>query len=379
MAKAALLMGYDDPFEIADIEVLDPGPRDVRVRLASSGVCGSDQTVIDSRWSPLPIILGHEAAGVVEAVGEEVDHVRVGDHVVLASASQCGHCFYCSKGQPHLCEETKISAIVAARRAGVPIDAVPADTLAPFASRYRLGGAPVYRYMWTGTFAEVVVCPRETVIPLDKAVPLEIASLLGCAVITGVGAVLNGADVAQGDTVAVVGAGGVGLNAIQGARIAGAERIVAVDVSPWKLELAEKFGATDVIDGREIDPVEAVLDMTRGYGADVALEAVHSHHGGQVATDHAFRMTRNGGQVLLIGGAGVQLPAGFNVQGKRVTGVIYGNADLRTEFDRLARLYLEGVLLLDELATKRLRLPEINDAFAAMKSGETARSLIVFD
>ena len=379
MAQAALLVGFDAPLEIFDLQVPDVGPGEVRVRLASTGVCGSDQGLIDSRYAPLPVVLGHEAAGEVEAVGEGVDHVRPGDHVVLASATQCGHCLFCSKGQRYLCEETRISAYVKARREGVPLEDVPATTLAPFQSRYRLDGGPVYRYMWTGTFSEVVICPKEAVVPIDRAVPLVVASLLGCAVITGVGAVLNGCDVAAGDTVAVVGAGGVGLNVVQGARIAGAERIVAVDVDSWKLDLARRFGATDTIDGSTVDPVEAVLELTGGYGADVALEAVHQHHGGPVATDQAFRMTRNGGQVVLIGGAGVQIPNGFNVQGKRISGVVFGNADLTRDFDTLGRLYLDGELLLDELATKRLALGQINEAFSAMKAGEVARSLIVYD
>jgi Zn-dependent alcohol dehydrogenase len=379
MGKAALLVDFDRPLELVEIDVPAPAAGEVLVRLASTGVCGSDQGIIDARWSPLPVILGHEAAGVVEAVGDDVEHVMPGDHVVLVSATQCGSCFFCAKGERHLCERTGIADMISARREGLTVDEAPASALAPFASRYALDGAPVYRFMWTGTFSEVVLCPRDAVVKIDPAVPLEVASLMGCAVITGVGAVLNACTVSPGDTVAVVGAGGIGLNAIQGARIAGAERIVAIDVAPWKLELARRFGATDTIVADGGDPVEQVQELTGGYGADISLEAVNQHHGGPVATDQALRMTRNGGQVVLIGGSGVTLPAGFIVSGKRVRGVVYGNADLRRAFGELSRLYLEGELLLDELVTTRLRLEDVNDAFSAMRAGEVARSLIVFD
>src|SRR4051794_9034755 len=285
MVRAAVLTGLDQPLVVREgIEVGAPGSGEVRIRVAACGVCRSDLSMQDGTLPvPMPAVLGHEASAVVEEVGEGVVNVEPGDHVVVSWIPQCGSCFFCLRGQPQLCQSADVVLM-----AGGLLDGTP---------RLRLDGAPLFQMCGTGTFSEVTVVPATSVVPIPADVPLDVAALLGCAVLTGVGAALNAATIRPGDAVAVVGCGGVGLNIIQGARIAGAEVIVAVDVHPAKLAVAEAFGATHTVDAGSKDPANAVRDLTGQRGADVAFEAL-----GQGATiAQAIEMTRRGGQAVLVG------------------------------------------------------------------------------
>lgn len=368
MPRAAVLTGLDQPLVIRDdVEVDDPQAGELRVRVAACGVCRSDLSMQDGTMPiPTPAVLGHEASGVVEQVGPGVTAIRPGDHVVVSWVPQCGECFFCRRGQPQLCQTSDVVLL-----AGGQLDGTP---------RLRLDGAPLFQMCATGTFSEVTVIPVTSAVKVPDDLPFDVAALLGCAVLTGVGAALNTATIAPGDAVAVIGCGGVGLNVIQGARIAGATTIVAVDVSPAKLAAAQVFGATALVDATRVDPVNAVRDLTAQRGADVAFEAL-----GMAATIHqTVDMTRRGGHAVLVGipplDVMLSVPAmlGLVLQERTVKGCWYGSSDIRRDIPRLVELYRNGALLLDELVSRRIDLSEVNDAFAAMKAGEVARSVIVY-
>jgi S-(hydroxymethyl)glutathione dehydrogenase/alcohol dehydrogenase len=368
MPRAMVLTGLDRPLVLReDVEVDEPRAGEVRIRVAACGVCRSDLSMQDGTMPiPLPAVLGHEASAVVEAVGDGVTDLASGDHVVVSWVPQCGECFFCRRGQPQLCQTSDVVLL-----AGGQLDGSP---------RLRLDGAPLFQMSGAGTFSEVTVIPATAAVRIPDDLPLDVAALLGCAVLTGVGAALNTAAVASGDAVAVVGCGGVGLNVVQGARIAGAATIVAVDVNPAKLTAARAFGATAVVDASKVDPVNAVRDLTGQRGADVAFEAL-----GMGATIHqAVDMTRRGGQAVLVGIPGLDvmlsLPAmlGVVLQERTIRGCWYGSSDIRRDIPRLVQLYRDGSLLLDELVSRRIQLSEVNDAFDAMKGGEVTRSVIVY-
>jgi S-(hydroxymethyl)glutathione dehydrogenase/alcohol dehydrogenase len=368
MARAAVLTGLDQPLTVRDDVVVEP-PRtgEIRIRVAACGVCRSDLSMQDGTLPiPMPAVLGHEASAVVEEVGEGVDHLAPGDHVVVSWVPQCGTCFFCRRGQPQLCQAADVVLL-----AGGLLDGTP---------RLRLDGAPLFQMSGAGTFSDETVIPACAAVKIPDDLPLDVAALLGCAVLTGVGAALNTATVRTGDTVAVVGCGGVGLNIIQGARIAGAERIVAVDVSPAKLATAVAFGATDTVDATATDPANAVRDLTAQRGADVAFEAL-----GQGRTiEQTVDMTRRGGQAVLVGiprlDVMLTLPAmlGVVLQERTIKGCWYGSSDIRRDVPRLVGLYRDGRLRLEELVSRRIDLSEVNEALEALKAGEGSRSVIVY-
>lgn len=368
MARAAVLNALDEALEIRDdVEVEAPHAGEVRVRMAASGVCHSDVSVQDGTLGgPVPMVLGHEGAGIVESVGEGVTNVQPGDHVVLSWVPQCGTCFFCQRGQGSLCETATLALIVGGMLDG--------------STRLTSRGAALHQMAACGTFSEMTVVPSIGVVKIDPDVDLKVAALIGCGVLTGAGAAMNTAKIAKGDTVAVVGCGGVGLNVIQGARIAGAERIIAVDVVPSKLELARTFGATDVVNSADGDPVQQVMALSSGRGADVSFEVI----GLAQTIDQVIAMARRGGQAILVGvprgDVVVQVPAfgGIVFLEKTIKGCWYGSCNVREDVPKLVGLYKSGQLKLDELISRTIKLDEVNDAFRALKAGEVARSVIAY-
>ncbi|MFN2608575.1 MAG: Zn-dependent alcohol dehydrogenase [Acidimicrobiales bacterium] len=368
MTRAALLTALGQPLELHDdVEVQAPGAGEVRLQVAASGVCHSDLSMRDGILPvPLPAVLGHEGAGIVSEVGPGVTGVAAGDHVVVSWVPQCGRCYYCGRGQPELCQEADAVMVTGGLLDGTP--------------RMRWRGREVFQMCACGTFATETVVPATGVVPVPGDLDLSVAALLACGVLTGVGAALNTARVAGGDVVAVVGCGGVGLNVVQGARIAGAATIVAVDTNPAKLAWAEALGATHVVDASTTDPVSAVMSLSGERGADVAFEVIGT--GPTIA--QVLAMTRRGGQAVLVGipsmDVMVHVPAmiGLVLAEKTVKGCWYGSADVRRDVPRLVDLYRAGDLKLDELVSRRIDLADVNDAFAAMTAGEVARSVIVY-
>jgi len=368
MARAAVLTDVGRPLVLRqDVEVENPRAGELRIRVAACGVCRSDLSMQDGTMPiPLPAVLGHEASAVVEDMGEDVTGFEPGDRVVVSWVPQCGECFFCRRGQAQLCQSADVVLL-----SGGLLDGTP---------RLRLDGAALFQMCATGTFSEVTVVPASAAVKVPDDLSLEVLALLGCSVLTGVGAALNTAAIVPGDAVAVVGCGGVGLNVVQGARIAGAATIVAVDVNPAKLAAAEAFGATDAVDATRVDAVNAVRDLTGQRGADVAFEAL-----GTGATIHqTVDMTRRGGQAVLVGipplDVMLTLPAmlGVVLQERSIKGCWYGSSDIRRDIPRLVDLYRSGSLLLDELVSRRIDLSEVNSAFDAMKAGDVTRTLIVY-
>jgi S-(hydroxymethyl)glutathione dehydrogenase/alcohol dehydrogenase len=358
--KGAVLRAVNEPLTIEDVELAPPGPGRVRVRIAASGVCHSDLSLVDGTMpQPMPAVLGHEGAGIVTEVGPGVETPHVGDHVILSWIAPCRVCEACRRGQPTLCETGMQHA---------------------FAGPYgTANGEPVMPGLGTATFAQETVVPASAAIVIDPAFPLELGALVGCGVVTGVGAVVNTAQVRPGETVAVLGCGGVGLAAIQGARLSGASRIVAVDRVASKLDMARDNGATDVVDASSTDAVAAVRDLTGG-GADHAVEVV----GSSATISAAYAMARRGGAVTIVGAGRFDDAVSFGVLGlmvdaKRIQGSVYGATDPARDFPRMVALQQAGQLDLERLVTRRIALDEVNDAFRAMTAGEVARSVIVFE
>lgn len=364
--RAAVLHEPQTPFVIEDLVLDAPGPGEVLIRMAATGVCHSDWHVVTGDTEhPLPAVLGHEGAGVVEAAGDGVTGVEPGDHVILNWAPDCGECFYCLRGKPNLCE-----TFVGPLWAGTMLDGT---------TRLSLDGEPVYHFSGLATFAEQAVVPQETCIPIRKDVPLKAASLVGCAVTTGVGAVMNTVQVRPGDSVVVYGCGGVGLNIVQGAALCGAETIIAVDRVLAKMDIAENFGATHTVLAGA-DTVETIKELTGGRGADYAFEAI----GVPAVQEEALEVVRPGGTLVLAGlapmGSATNFPGAILVrQEKNVVGSYYGTANTRRDFPMILDLYMAGKLKLDELISQEYALNEINTAYEAMLSGEVARGVIVFE
>jgi len=368
MARAAVLTGLDQPLIIRDdVEVEAPRAGEIRIRVAACGVCRSDLSMQDGTLPiPMPAVLGHEASGIVQEVGEGVTDLVAGDHVVVSWVPQCGECFFCRRGQPQLCQAADVVLL-----AGGLLDGTP---------RLRLDGAPLFQMSGAGTFSDETVIPACAAVKVPHDLPMPVAALLGCGVLTGIGAALNTATIRPGDTVAVVGCGGVGLNVVQGARIAGAETIVAIDIHPAKLAVAEAFGATHTVDASQRDPANAVRDLTGQRGADVAFEVL----GMGRTIEQTVDMTRRGGQAVLVGiprlDVMLTLPAmlGVVLQERTIKGCWYGSSDIRRDVPRLVDLYRQGRLQLDELVSRQIDLSEVNQAFEAMKAGEVTRSVIVY-
>jgi len=367
MPRAAVCVGLNEPLEIQDVDLEAPRAGEVLVRMGASGVCHSDLSIQNGTlMGSFPMVLGHEGAGVIEQVGDGVTDLAVGDHVVVSWVPQCGQCFFCKKGQGFLCEAGQMAMITGGLLDGT--------------TRFSRDGEPIRQMACSGTFSEQAVIPAIGAVKIPDDVPLEIGALIGCGVLTGVGAALNTANIRKGDTVAVVGCGGVGLNVIQGARIAGAAEIIAVDMLPTKLDMAKEFGATTIVNASDGDPVGKVLELTQQRGVDVAFEVI----GLKQTIEQTIMMTRRGGEAILVGVPRMEimleLPAFFGVvlMSKTIKGCWYGSSNVQQDVPRLLEYYQRGELKLDELISRRIKVDEVNDAFSAMEAGEVARSVIQY-
>jgi S-(hydroxymethyl)glutathione dehydrogenase/alcohol dehydrogenase len=359
--KASVFRGVGLPMEVEDIVIDLPGPHEVLVRTQAVGVCHSDLHFYEGTYdTPLPTILGHEAVGTVEKVGEHVSGLRCGDRVIACLSVFCGHCGYCTTGRPYACRNPET---------GRPTGSPP---------RLSSGGAEVHQFYRLSAFAEQMLVHEHALVRVRSEIPSDRAALIGCAVTTGVGAVINTARVKPGATVAVIGCGGVGLSAINGAYIAGAGRIIAIDVAAEKLALARRMGATDTIDANINDPVEAVLEMTRG-GVDYSFEAL-----GSVRTvEQAFEMLAACGTATIIGmisrTARVSILANNLLSERKLIGSNMGSNRFRVDMPRYVDFYLDGRLKLDELVTRHLQLDQLNEAFVSLRSGVGGRSVVLFE
>jgi S-(hydroxymethyl)glutathione dehydrogenase/alcohol dehydrogenase len=360
MVKAAVLHAIGQPLVIEDITLDAPQAGEVVIKTSVTGVCHSDLHFMEGKWMyPLPVVLGHESSGIVEEVGEGVTNVRVGDRVVVAFVQSCGHCNRCITGRPNLCQ----NANPLGRR-----------------GRLSLNGTPVAQFSGMSAFAEKQLVNATACVKVPEGATMEAAALVGCSVMTGVGAVTNTVKMPAGSTVAVVGCGGVGLNVIQGAVLAGASRIIAVDLLENKLAAAREFGATDVVDGSRGNAVEAVKQLTGG-GVDYAFEAI----GLTKTAQQCFEMIRNGGTAVVVGMLPLAEPltlpsAGMSfLNEKGIVGSFYGSTRQTYDMPWLLELYRQKRLKIDEMITRRYRLEQINEAYEALKGGEVNRSVIVFD
>ena len=358
--KAAVFHGPQKPLTIENVEVAQPIEREVLVRTVASGVCHSDLHFVDGYYQfPTPAILGHEAAGVVEAVGPHVTEFKPGDHVIACLSVFCGHCSYCLTGRTHLCQSRPV------RTPQQP-------------PKLSWNGSPVNQFANLSAYAEKMLVHENGLVKVKNDMPLDRAALIGCGVTTGVGAVLNTARVEAGATVAVYGAGGVGLAVIQGARIAGAGMIIAVDVFEKKLAQARELGATHAVDASKLDPVKTIREMTGG-GVEYAFEAI----GLKKAAEQAFECIRPGGTATVIGmipvGQKLELEGSVFLREKRIQGCSMGSNRFKVDMPKYVDFYQRGLLRLDEMITRRGKLEDVNDAFRAMKAGEVARTVLMFD
>ena len=354
--RVAVLNERRTPLAVQDVDLVAPGPTEVEVKIMASGVCHSDLHHIQrDTTSKLPLVLGHEGAGIVTAVGANVTRIGPGDHVIIAFGFKCGECYYCLRGQPYIC--------------------TPATTSPPHLFR---NGEPLNQFIEVGSFAERVVISERNVVKVRDDAPLAQCSLVACGVATGVGAVINTARVEPGSNVLVIGTGGVGLNVIQGARLAGAARIIAVDVVDRKLEFAREMGATHVVDATKSDPVEAAHALTGGFGVDYAFEVI----GNPRTIGQAYDSVHKGGVAVIVGVADESAeltikPVWMMRQAKTLLGCNYGSTRPQVDFPKIVDLYMEGRIKLDELITRRYGLDEVNEAFRAMEAGEVARSVLL--
>jgi S-(hydroxymethyl)glutathione dehydrogenase/alcohol dehydrogenase len=361
--KAAVLRERSAPLVIEDLTIAKPRGQEVLVRVTAVGLCHSDQHVIDGGAPlPLPMVLGHEVAGVVEQVGNDVHRLKPGDHVVVCLTFHCGHCDQCESGHSNRCMPPE------ARRGA---DETP---------RLLAGSEAIGQFVDIGGFAEQVLVHQSGCVAIRRDIPFDRAALIGCGVTTGVGAAVRSARVRPGETVAVIGCGGVGLSAINGAAIAGASRIIAIDRVPLKLEMARRFGATDVVDASAGGVVAQVKEITGGRGVDHAIECV----GRQDTIEDGCKMLGKGGTATIVGVTSrdtkIELSPLLMMLGeKRVQGSYMGGVRTLIDIPRYADLYMRGRLNLDELVSQRLTLSQINQGFADMLKGEVARSVIVFD
>jgi len=363
--RAAVLEATGGPLTVCDLDLAPPGPKEVLVRLGSSGVCHSDWNAVDgTAETPCPAVLGHEGAGVVEAVGAGVTRVRVGDHVALSWTPSCGRCAECARDLSWLC-----STAWPALAAGGLLDG---------STRLSREGEPIYHYSFLSTFAEACVVPERSCIPIPGDIPFDVAGLVGCAVTTGVGAVWRTAETKPGDRVAVIGCGGVGLSAVMAAAAVGAEPVVAVDMTQQKVDAARSFGATEAVlwQGTPEATAEAVHEVSGG-GVDVAVEAT----GRPEAMLAAYLSTRPRGAAVLVGisraDAVLSLPATTIPRSeRRILGSIYGSSKPERDFPTTVALYRAGRLPLDRLVSHRLSLDDIEHGFELMRSGAALRVVI---
>ncbi len=359
--QAAVLHGVgDDALDVRDdVELMgEVGPTDVKVKLHAAGVCHSDLSAMNGILPVMPpSVLGHEGAGEIVEVGSLVTDFAEGDRVIVCWTPPCGKCKLCRFGQPNLCTTMLMQTM------GTP--------------RYRFGDTDAFAFLGVSTFSEVSVMPQEAVIKVPGDVPYDIASLLGCGVMTGVGAAINTAKIEPGSSVAVIGVGGVGISAIQGARIAGAAEIVAIDAIEGKLEASRRFGATHVATPAQVDEVRA--EVTGGDGFDYVLECV----GKSVTIRSAFDNTRRGGTTVVVGAGSNEDKVEFSAfelffSEKKLIGSYYGGADVHSDYDRLLALWRSGRLDLESMITSRLKLEQVNEGFEALNDPGTIRQVIEY-
>lgn len=367
MPRAAVCTALGEPLTVMDLRLDPPGPGEIRVAMRASGVCASDASVLKGELrSPLPIVLGHEGAGVVTELGDGVSNLHVGDHVVVTAMPQCGTCFRCRRGQHVLCEVGDVVLRTGAMRDG---------TL-----RFSTGeGTRVAQMVAAGTFAEEIVVSAISAVAIPADIAFAPASLLGCGVVTGFGAATNAATIRDDDTVAVIGCGSVGLAAVQGARLAGAARIIAVDTVASKRDLAVRIGATDAVTaGPDQDAVARIRELTGGRGADVAIECV----GAQSTVEQAIRMTGKGGEVVFVGAGGPETRINVHQFGglvgpaKTFKGVLFGDADIQRDITRIVAAYQDGRFHLDEMATHTFSLDEVNEGLDSLNRADVVSAVV---
>ena len=360
--KAAVLRETKQPLTLEEVSIDDPKPGEVLVRTGATGVCHSDlHYMLGAYPHPLPTILGHESAGTVDQVGEGVETVKAGDRVVLSFVPSCGNCERCVEGRPVLCLRT--------RRGERP-------------DKLTQGETSINQFAGMSAFAEMQLVQESACIPLPDGVPVESACLVGCSVMTGFGAVVNTAQMEPGSTVAVIGLGGVGLNIVQSAALAGASRIFAVDIAEDKLQAARQFGATDTIDASQDDPIDSLKKATKritGGGVDYAFEAI----GLAKTAEQAFAMARRGGAAVIVGmvpvGEKISVPAAQFLTEKRILGSFYGSARQAKDMPKLLQLYQQGKIKIDEMITNRYALDQINEAYDDLQKGAMLRGVLTFD
>ncbi len=358
--KAAVFHAPNQPQTIEDVEIDKPGPREVLIRTGAAGICHSDLHFIEGKYpTPVPTVLGHESAGVVEAVGRDVTYVKPGDHVITCLSVFCGHCEFCLTGHMSICQNTEVKML-------------PGK-----AKRLRWKGEHLNQYLNLSSFAEQMLVHEHALVKVTPDMPLDLAALIGCGVMTGYGAIVHTAKVEPGSLVAVVGCGGIGLAAVNAAAIAGAGRIIAIDKDPAKLELAKKFGATDGLLA-DADTVKKVMEMTGG-GVHYSFECI----GLKITTEQCFGMLRPGGTATVIGmipvGTKIELHGVDFLRERRIQGSMMGSNRFRIDMPRLIDFYMQGRLHLQELVSGRLKLEQINDGFAALQKGGVARNVIMFN
>ena len=359
--KAAVLIEAKRPLEIHDVTVSSPGPREVLIRTAACGVCRSDLHFIDGAYPHvMPTVPGHEAAGVVEAVGSAVTRLKPGDHVVTFFTVFCGSCEYCVSGRPSLCIDSSTR-----RGKGEQPRLCMGD------------GTPIAHFLNLSAFAEQMLVHENACVAISKEMPLNRAALLGCAVMTGAGSIFRDSAVQPGETVAVIGCGGIGLAAINAAKIAGAGKIIAIDPVANKRLLARKLGATHDFDAMAEGLVKQVLKLTDG-GVNYAIEAV----GRPNTAELAWNLLRRGGTATILGmiapGQSVSIPGPTFLSGKKLQGSLAGSMQFPIDLPRLVQMYLDGVLDLDTMVAERIGLADINQALDKLRDGDSVRSVIEF-
>ncbi|HET7142146.1 MAG TPA: Zn-dependent alcohol dehydrogenase [Candidatus Limnocylindria bacterium] len=359
--RAAVCYEFGQPLVIDEVELDEPARGEVRVKIKAVAICHSDVHLIRGEWGgALPVVAGHEASGIVEAVGEGVDTVQPGDHVIVSLLRSCGHCFYCTTGSPYVCEGT--FALRTETRLHLP------------------SGEPVIQGISCGAFAEYAVVDQSQLVPVPHDLPFDSLALLACGVITGAGAVINTGGVRPGESVAVIGSGGVGLNAVQGAALAGANPIIALDLLESKLEAARTFGATHTVNAADPELLARVRALTGERGPDYAVVTV----GSVAAIEQALRLARREGTVVIAGmphiDASYALPVfRFVGSGRRIVGSVMGSTRLHVDVPRFVDLYQQGRLKLDQLISNRYPLEGINEAIESMESGRALRNVIMLD
>lgn len=364
--KAAILYEYKQPLRIEELDLDKPKEREVKVEMKSAGLCHSDLSIMKGilRMPPLPCILGHEGAGVIQEVGPGVTRVKPGDHVMMVWVPSCGQCYYCRKQQPYLCADKDKT------RVGTMLDGT---------YRLKKGTQNINMMMGVGTFSQFNTVSERSVLRIDSKIPFDLAAVVGCSVMTGAGAVLNKAKVEPGSSVAVVGAGGVGVSVIMGAVMANATQIIAIDILDKKLEIAKQFGATHTINAKQEDAVKKVMEITGGIGVDYSFEVL-----GSLETSlTTYRLIRRGGSAVIVGipdmESHLSLPLyEIPLMEKSVLGSYYGSGNLLVDLPMFLDLYQIGRLPLGKMITQRYRFEDINQGFADMEAGKNIRGVVIF-